>query len=167
MPKPLPPRNHCTGCFAPAYLTHELSLLELVVLGVKYYPLSRHLVEQQFDTWHKLTNYHVKGIMASISSGNRWQPNTNNIQIWWSQGGYSCWRVELSISHGRNSTTSTLGIFSYMNVNCTQSNYWHHHNARSLLHTAVWIIDLSLKLDGGWLFLSLEMIEYATFGLIM
>ena len=38
------------------------------------------------------------------------------------------------------------------------SNLWLHSNARSLLLIAPWIIDLPLKLDGGQLFLSLEII---------
>ena len=42
-----------------------------------------------------------------------------------------------------------------------------HHNTISLLRIAPHIIDLPLKLDGGQLFLSLEMIDYATFALLM
>ena len=47
------------------------------------------------------------------------------------------------------------------------SSHWHHHNTWSLPLTASQIINLSLKLDGGQVSLSLEMIDYATFALIM
>ena len=56
-----------------------------------------------------------------------------------------------------------------MNMNCTWSNHWQHPNTRSLLLIAPRIIDLPLKLDGGQLSLtlSLEIISYATFALII
>ena len=57
--------------------------------------------------------------------------------------------------------------FPNPNVNCTWSKHWHHHNARSLLQIAPWIIDLPLKMDGGQLSLFLEIIDYATFTLTM
>ena len=69
----------------------------------------------------------------------------------------------LSISQGRNHITSTSRIFSNTNVNCTWSNHWHCHNARSSLPTTPRIIDLPLKLDDDQLSLSLEILDYATF----
>lgn len=51
-------------------------------------------------------------------------------------------------------------------VNCTWSNHWYHHSARSLLLTVLWIIDLPLIPDDGWPCLCIEMINYATFVLI-
>ena len=41
------------------------------------------------------------------------------------------------------------------------------HDYHTLLHTAHQIINLLLKLDGGQLSLSLEIVAYATFALIM
>ena len=46
------------------------------------------------------------------------------------------------------------------------SNHWHYSNAGSLLLTAPRSIDLGLKLDSDQLFLSLEIIDHATFALI-
>ena len=42
----------------------------------------------------------------------------------------------LSISMGSNRITSTWRDFLNTNVDCTWSNHWLHHNARSLLPTA-------------------------------
>ena len=64
----------------------------------------------------------------------------------------------LSISQGRNWITSILRIFSNTNVNCTWSNHWLHHNARTSLPTTP-----RTKLVGKWLCLSLEILDYATF----
>jgi hypothetical protein len=36
-----------------------------------------------------------------------------------------------------------------MNVNCTWSNHWHHHDTRSTLIITPRIKDLQLKLNGG------------------
>jgi hypothetical protein len=44
----------------------------------------------------------------------------------------------------------TSKILSIVNVNCTWSNHWHHPNTRALLITTPQIIDLPLKLVGGW-----------------
>ena len=68
----------------------------------------------------------------------------------------------LSISQGRNKIFSppTPMIFSNMNMNCTWSNQWRNHNARSLLPTTPRTANLSLNLDDGLLFL--EILDYAT-----
>jgi hypothetical protein len=62
---------------------------------------------------------------------------------------------------------STSRIFSNTNVNCTWSNHWHHHNARSFV--AYHISNrLTIELDIGPPSLSLETTNYATFaGLLM
>ena len=60
-----------------------------------------------------------------------------------------------------------LKDFPHTNVNCTWSNHWHHHNARSLLLTTPCIIDLPLEMDGGQLSLSLERFDYATFSVML
>ena len=72
-----------------------------------------------------------------------------------------------SISYGINWITSTSRIFSKTNLNCSWSNHWHHRNARSLLLTAPQTIILPLKLYNGWLPLSIEILNYATFAPIM
>ena len=54
-----------------------------------------------------------------------------------------------------------------MNVNCTRGNHWLHHNTWSLLHTTPQTINLSLKPDHGWVPLSLEILDCATFSPIM
>jgi hypothetical protein len=107
--------------------------------------LSQHFAEWRANIWHKSTP------MWKASQGlSHWEIHadpTSKITLDDIKEAFLVKSGTLSISWGRNLFTSTSRIFSNTNVNCTWSNHWHNHYARSLLHTASWIIDLPSKLD--------------------
>ena len=110
--------------------------------------------------------HHVDDVVVSISLGNPWQPNhiKNSIAYGDIKEAFlvEVWSSFHLSREKQDFLTSTPMVLSNMNMNCTWSNQWRNHNARSLLPTTPRTADLSLNLDDGLLFLALEILDYAT-----
>ena len=116
-----------------------------------------HIKWQQVDYGMKLSIVIKKWMgflkMTKVASMDLWSFSRISRGIGWLWIACSCtywWKWQ------SNPRASTSKVFSNMTVNCTWSNRWHHHNARSLLLTltAPWLVELPLKLNCGQLFIS-------------
>ena len=128
--------------------------------------LSRHFVGQGFNTWHISTTMWKASWCLSHSETHD-NPTTSKITYDDVEEAFLAREWDSLHLSRKKQIISASRIFSNMNVNSTWRSHWHYHNARLLLLTASQIIDLPLKLNDDRLSLSLEIIDYATFALII
>ena len=133
---------------------------------IQLYPLSSWLNSQATSlSWHLAEiNNHVEGITSSISMGSQRQSNNIKSHIWWTQRGFSCYRVELFPSLMKEIALDYLQLKDFLKHECglylKQPLMLPQRNHCCVRHRES--SYLPLKLDGGWLSLSLEIIDYAT-----
>ena len=124
------------------------------------------MAKQGFNIWHKLTTMWKTSWRLSHREIHD-NPTTSKIAYDDIKEALLAKEWNSLHSLGKKLVYLHLKMSSNMNVNCTWSNYWVHHNTRSLLLTSPLTIDFQLKLDNGQLSLYLEILDYATFAPIM